>query len=81
MKKILSVLLCFLMIVPLGNMVFAAEGQGTIEDLSMNVYSDKRDSIDTIRWFEFEDNYYIFLPSDSDMNNIKVFFDSDKPVL
>lgn len=80
MKKVLSILLCILMILP----VFATAGVqaagNTISSFSVNVNSGSNDAIDTIKWFQRDGVYYMFLPSDSDLQNLTVSFTASAPV-
>lgn len=80
MKKVLAVLLCIMMILPtIGTFSSFAYGE-TIKSLSFNVYDKAEDSIDTIKWFQRDDKYYMFLPSNTDLKNIKVYFNASGEV-
>ena len=80
MKKVLAVLLCIMMILPtIGAFSSFAYGE-TIKSLSFNVYDKAEDSIDTIKWFQRNDKYYMFLPSNTDLKNIKVYFNASDEV-
>lgn len=80
MKKIISILLCIVMMLPIiSGFTSFAESSG-ISSLSFNIYDKEENSIDTIKWFFRDGNYYMFLPSETDLSGITVYFNSDKPV-
>lgn len=80
MKKTLSLLLCLIMFFSVSSLATAAQTQGKIIGFSVNVRCDEKDVIDTIKWFERDGEYFLFLPSDAEMSSARVFFESDKPV-
>ena len=78
MKKCLSFLLALIMLLPLASTAFAEEAG--VKVLKINPYGGSEDDIDTVSWFDDNDMYFLFLPSDVDISVSKVYFTASAAV-
>lgn len=72
MKRIISLLLAFVMILPLTDLAaFADEGGNAM--LKIDPYGEGENAVDMVKWYERDGSYYLFLPQNTNVNNAKVF--------
>ncbi len=68
--KMIALLVCAMSAFGTGIAFRAAD----VNELFINPYGGDQESIDTVRWYPADGNYYLFLPSDVDLNTAKVYF-------
>ena len=73
MKKLLSIILAFIMLMPICALTSSAAGS-TITSLSFNVYNNASDSVDSIKWSNINGAYFMFLPSNTNLNSVTVHY-------
>lgn len=79
-RKTLSIILALIMIASMLS-VSASAAFGTTTSFKMNVYSNEKDSIDTVNWYEGKDGiYYMFLPADTDLASLTVWYEASDDV-
>lgn len=81
MKKTLnitiSVVLVLILFISNAPLAFAAD---SIASFEVNNYGGDEDAIDTVKWYAKDEQYYLFMPSDADMNTAKVYFKASNTV-
>ena len=73
MKKLLSIILAFIMLLPICALTSSA-AESTITSLSFNVYNNTSDSVDSIKWRNINGTYFMFLPSNTNLNSVTVHY-------
>ena len=72
MKRIISLLLAFVMILPLTDLAAIADEGGNVM-LKIDPYGEGENAVDMVKWYERDGSYYLFLPQNTNVNNAKVF--------
>lgn len=75
--KFLALLVCALSVLG-ASVAFQA---GSIDSFSVNPYGGDEAAIDTIRWYSAKESYYLFLPSDTNLADAKIYFSAVGTVL
>ena len=61
--------------------VSAEEPTSGITAFSVNPYGNEQESTDTVHWYNIDGVYYLFLPSGTDLSEMKIYFESDNEIL
>ena len=77
MKKMLSILLSVIMVLTMIPSIAFADSTNSLV-MKINPYGCDEDSIDTITWEKINKEYYFFLPSDCNLNELHVYFNAEE---
>ena len=80
-KKILSVILCIVMLFCLTS-VFAFAAEGDIRSFSVGALrAAGAEGPAPLYWYEHDGSYYLFLPAEADRTALTVSYDADQPLV
>lgn len=80
MKKIISVLLCIMMIVPFSALINVNAEGGQISSVIFNVYEGETNAIDAVKAQKNGNDFYMYLPGNTDCSKTHIVFGASQDV-